>query len=58
MARRQTATARAHVVSVEQATTVDTTPRAMRGLLLATALSLPLWGALGLIVHGLWNLAR
>lgn len=56
MIRRQTA--QAQVLTVEQAVTVDTTPHAMRGLMLAAALSAPLWGGIGLVAHGLWNLAR
>lgn len=56
MIRRQTA--QAQVLTMEQAVTVDTTPRVMRGLMLAAALSVPLWGGIALVVHGLWNLAR
>jgi hypothetical protein len=56
MIRRQTA--QVQVLTVEQAVNVDTTPRAMRGLMLAAALSVPLWGGIALVVHGLWNLAR
>jgi hypothetical protein len=54
MVRRQTA--RVQAMTVEQVATVDTAPRAVRGIMLAAALSLPMWGGIGLIVHGLWSL--
>jgi hypothetical protein len=56
MVRRQLM--RAPVMTAEPAPMVDTTPRAARGIMLAAALSLPLWGGIGLIVHGMWSLIR
>lgn len=56
MVRRQAA--RAHAIRAAEETIVDATPRAARGLILAVALSLPLWGSIGLMVHSLWNLIR
>jgi hypothetical protein len=54
MIRQQTT--RAQAFTIEQVATVDATPRAARGIMLAAALSIPLWGGIAMIVHGLWSL--
>lgn len=38
--------------------TVDATPRPMRGILLAAAVAVPLWGTIGFAAHALWTLVR
>lgn len=37
---------------------IDAAPRAAQGILIALALSLPVWGGIALVVNGVWNLVR